>query len=507
MNHTEKQAISGGSIPREMLTKTTLTVLEERYRALQQRGYCTEYQYEKKELRRFVKLGSQEVKRAELSYRYQIYPDFFEFPPKDHDHEPNRIADFKLDLDKDGNIPLVIEEAHKILDNLFKQYGVNPNEWRIWFSGGKGVHLEILASVLGLEDGRKNLPLVFKALAREFVEKLGLETVDLSIYCMKTGKPFRREGIQRENGNYKVPVTLEELTAENHDSFIKAPRHLEDGRPGLRSEKLAARIQEIIAEIESKEAFINSGAFFEYESEDDPPCITAIANNRRVTAGKCDFNFSAMTLIRYVLSRGWTCDDVMGFFPGFIAEFPSSSLTTLAARKANITDRFHSMERSGAVFNCGFARALGIRLGCESCSYFNIDYGNRKEAFFDSVDKSFIQCQEQNKSLQSSVWVPKVIENGFENDLELLDTLKKRFKISNPAAALKEGLKHKMEADLVAKAATEGKVIVYVRVERSLMASDIVNAILLNKGDNTLFRCNGRVCYVDDVTIENERGA
>jgi hypothetical protein len=491
MIDTKKQAVA----LIKSLTQTAEKVLKQRHETLKAKGFFTEYQHQKQELRRFVRVGSPEALQAEQTARYQIYPEYFEFRPKDHDNEPNRIADFKFDLDKDGDVATPIAEAHNIIDYFHKEYGVNPNEWRIWFSGGKGVHLELPASALGLEDGHPKLPLIYKQLARQCVEDLDLKTVDLSIYCMRSGKPFRREGIQRENGNYKVPVTLEELTIENHDSFIKAPRQLEDNRPGLRNEKLTAKIQEFINEIENTEAFTNSGAFFEYDFEEDPPCIAAIANNRRVTAGKCDFNLISMTLVRYARSRGLSCNDMVDQFRVFIMEFPSSSLgSSPQARESNVRARFFSMEAAGAEFGCGYARALGLPLGCEFCSYFDIELEQRKESFIDMMQKKFVERLAINQDLQNSDWVPLLLQHGLENESDLLATLKTRFSVANPSAALKDGLKRKRLMDLKERACSDNKIIVIDRPERSLVAEEIAQAII-TKFEYRLIRCNGQVCY------------
>jgi hypothetical protein len=149
----------------------------------------TYYQREKKQKRVFQKASDPIPKGS----RYGSYPERFQHIPESHDKEPNRKADLYIDLDKDGNISLTVKEALQIIKHFFDVYDVSTNEWRISFSGGKGVHLKLKAGVLGLEAGRWNLPLIYKALIKEIVDSQELQSVDLSIYCMRSGKPFRIE--------------------------------------------------------------------------------------------------------------------------------------------------------------------------------------------------------------------------------------------------------------------------------------------------------------------------
>jgi hypothetical protein len=169
-----------------------------------------------------------------------------------------------------------------------------------------------------------------------------------------------------------VPIYPEELIAENHDEYIKKPRDLPDCRPGLRGEKLYQKIEEIESELKKLESFSNRGDFFPLNAENEPPCISAILENRKVSPGKCDFNQSMMTITRWFQTNGIGYREAMtdARFADFVYQFPSGSLKTPQDRKNNVRDRLASMERAGAEFGCGYAKSLGIKLGCDHCSVY-----------------------------------------------------------------------------------------------------------------------------------------
>lgn len=391
--------------------------------------YKTYYQRELAQIRNFVPV----IRPAPKTAKYRGYPTEFEFIPESHDNEPNRIGDFKIDLDADKNIEATIKEAHAITNYFKDEYGVPNEEWRIWFSGGKGIHLELKASVLGLGSGRQKLPLVYKNMMKGIIKALNLKTADLSIYCMKTGKPFRLENVKRENGNYKVPITFEELVASNHDEFVKSERHLEDTRKGIRNENLVKLAKKIEIEIEQI-TYKNEGKYFSSDflkDEDEPNCIEVISQNRKVIADKCDFNFCMQTLTRWNLDCGYGFEEAMDDprFEAFVLNYPSSSLTTPEARKENVRNRFSSMETAGSSFGCGYAKALGLKM-CDGCPVHmgveqditELDYAERAKRYLEKeakrvgeLDQSILPQQLQdhiNEGLERAKIDPLMLLHG-----------------------------------------------------------------------------------------------
>ena len=99
--------------------------------------------------------------------------------------------------------------------------GIDPWDLKFWCSGSKGFHAEIPARFFGLQDGHVELPLIYKRLVQGWVDKLGLTTVDLSMYCMKRGKMFRLANVKRSNGRYKVPLTRDDVAFCDIESLLR----------------------------------------------------------------------------------------------------------------------------------------------------------------------------------------------------------------------------------------------------------------------------------------------
>jgi hypothetical protein len=66
------------------------------------------------------------------------------------------------------------------------------------------------AHFFGLEDGHTHLPVIYKKLVQGWVTKLGLTTIDVSVYCMARGKMWRLPNVRRSNGRYKVPLSRDD---------------------------------------------------------------------------------------------------------------------------------------------------------------------------------------------------------------------------------------------------------------------------------------------------------
>jgi hypothetical protein len=134
------------------------------------------------------------------------------FPYIDGGPEPNRRDALVVDSDSKGNPQLSLDEIRKLCCSFLPEtYGIDAWDIKFYCSGGKGFHAEIPAHFFGLQDGHPELPLIYKKLVQAWVDKLGLTTIDLSMYCMRRGKMFRLANVKRSNGRYKVPLTRDDV--------------------------------------------------------------------------------------------------------------------------------------------------------------------------------------------------------------------------------------------------------------------------------------------------------
>jgi hypothetical protein len=138
-------------------------------------------------------------------------------------------ADF--DVPKDAvqdpaeGIRLVTKQFNLFLDRLAEE-DVDLSTLRLFATGGRGFHLEMPIETLiakAPKDGMVGLPHIFK----EVAYSLYVNTLDLRVYSGKRGRMWRTPNVQRENGAYKVRITVEEardMTPELYAKLCSAPR-------------------------------------------------------------------------------------------------------------------------------------------------------------------------------------------------------------------------------------------------------------------------------------------
>lgn len=96
----------------------------------------------------------------------------------------------------------------------------------LFATGGRGFHAEIPMATLMVKPpkgGVQNLPSIYKELAFE----LYTDTMDLRVYSGRKGRMWRTTNVKRENGHYKVPLTVDEalnMTVADYAVLCSSPR-------------------------------------------------------------------------------------------------------------------------------------------------------------------------------------------------------------------------------------------------------------------------------------------
>jgi hypothetical protein len=142
--------------------------------------------------------------------------------PKNMLEDAKYLGPMYFDLDSED-----IEDAlagAKQLWRKLKGYGLSANEVEIYLSGKKGLHLIIPPKVfMDKQVAVSRLPAIYK----EMAFTLSVDTLDFSVYSGRRGRMLRTCYNQRDNGNYKVQITSEELmklTKESYAELCSAPR-------------------------------------------------------------------------------------------------------------------------------------------------------------------------------------------------------------------------------------------------------------------------------------------
>ena len=135
--------------------------------------------------------------------------------------EPTRCGDLVLDFDSADPAVALKDMKDLCLFHLPELYDIDPQEIKFFCSGGKGFHAVLSCSLFGAEAGDPYLPLIYKEIVGDWVERFELSTVDLSMYAMRRGKMFRIENVKRANGKYKVPLFMEEVRDMGIENILK----------------------------------------------------------------------------------------------------------------------------------------------------------------------------------------------------------------------------------------------------------------------------------------------
>lgn len=130
--------------------------------------------------------------------------------------------------DGDGNpdIGTATKDLNQFLDRL-KTADVNLRCVRLYASGGRGFHVEVPAPCFMArepDDGMENLPAIYRQMSlANFVESM-----DLNVYSGNRGRQWRRPNVRRENGKFKVPISIDEarlMTPERYAELTGVPRN------------------------------------------------------------------------------------------------------------------------------------------------------------------------------------------------------------------------------------------------------------------------------------------
>lgn len=133
---------------------------------------------------------------------------------------------FPFDFDSEADPSLAVCDAARFVQFLEAQYRVPADVVRIYWSGNKGISLELSATLFGGFEQSPHLAAVLKERARFLLT--GYPTGDLSIYekLRLWRVPNTRHG---KSGLFKVPITTKELFAGDLEAIrelARAPRHL-----------------------------------------------------------------------------------------------------------------------------------------------------------------------------------------------------------------------------------------------------------------------------------------
>ena len=283
-----------------------------------------------------------------------------------------RWGNFKIDTD---NNDVVIAKNHTLdlLNHFETRYGLDLACVKIFASGGKGFHLSIPAQCFGAIP-IPNLPAIYKVIAQQLLTETRADSLDLNLYKMGRGQGLRLAGRVRENGLYKVQITLEELKAISCESdYMALCQNPRQGWEVAEPKEVAGLVRSFndasaLCELNAKEQIFGcTQGDLKVLGGVVPKCVANIiaGENLNRDDSKGNFNSAKQSLARLLLNVDLPEPQKEEAIKTFAENFPSTRHPTPAQREAETRIALKTMR--GKEFSCGYMKAVLDKSPCSGC--------------------------------------------------------------------------------------------------------------------------------------------
>lgn len=273
-----------------------------------------------------------------------------------------------FDIDIKGDLNGAIESGRRLVEML-RAKDVKPTDIRVYCSGSKGMHVLVSPKVFSNGRAQKRLPWIY----REMALALFVPGVDFQVYSTGRGNSFRIAGVQRADGAYRTPISLQELddlTVEKYAELCASPR-LHYRHPAWADEK-STQMEALYeaAKVKAAKRHRVAGALpvesLKKISRDLPNCLRDIADFKKV-AGDKSFNAVAMQ-VGVLIARSGMEPDVYRPCIDRLADNSATPATSSRGRREELEAQIRYMKASpGYQFSCAAVRDLLTTRPCEGC--------------------------------------------------------------------------------------------------------------------------------------------
>lgn len=298
-------------------------------------------------------------------------------PEEDLSNTVHRYGDLHFDLDDESNVENAQQDLRTLIAYLV-DFGAKEQQLRVFFSGKKGFHLQVPATILGSEEGDPLLPKIYKNIACRIKEQFNLTTIDTSIYCMGKGRQYRIANVKRDNGHHKIPILPNEiqLPIPKLQEMAKNPRfdintEYQEPEP---CETLKEIFQQAKTEIyEQKGLFNNVEELTEEErnqlrQNNVPPCILSTLNLTQKT-DKLNYNKICYAILApYCRDAGMNEEQTVDFAKTLIENYTDSDhYDTPGKREKELLAKYHYLSDDCYPFKCEIVKGLIPEVDCSKC--------------------------------------------------------------------------------------------------------------------------------------------
>lgn len=293
--------------------------------------------------------------------------------PGDNDWSKVRYqGDFYADFDSEQDIELVCENFKHFLLKLADQLDFDLGQARFFATGSKGFHVQIDQRCFVPKvsaTGTAWLAYVYRAMA----ESLIVDTLDLAVYTGKRGRQWRTPNVRRDNGCYKVELTLEDamgMTPELYAEIIKEPRPLLTPTPPSLNSKFAVLFhnskEKVTTQMRGKRKRVAAANVVLdpwKRAKKTPPTIAGLMDGTLVADG-AGFQSLALQLAIYATSVEMPLAEFLDRCSGLVANHVSDSnrYGSVEKRRGELSRMWEYLGESSLYdFDVGPLRALTKR--------------------------------------------------------------------------------------------------------------------------------------------------
>lgn len=274
--------------------------------------------------------------------------------PDDNDWSKVRYrGSYYVDFDDEDDLENAADQLKVFLVKLDEELDFDVTQASIFATGSKGFHVEIPSECFMAKvppTGTAWLPYIYRAMS----ESLMVDTLDLNVYTGKKGRQWRTPNVERENGCFKVPLTLDEaygMSSELYHEIIKAPRPLVNPTPATLCTKFVMLYDrsrdKVTTQMRGKKKRMDRASELLdpwKKTKKVPPSIEKIMNGE-VRDG-VGFQTIAMQLGIFATSMGMALPEFLDRCKGLCENHVSDSrrYNTLEKRRAELTRMYEYME-------------------------------------------------------------------------------------------------------------------------------------------------------------------
>lgn len=273
-----------------------------------------------------------------------------------------------FDIDNKSDIGEAIRSAQVLVQRLSKEMGVAKEAVRVYCSGSKGLHVIVDSRTFCNGRSIKHLPLVYKEMARD-LHVLGM---DFQVYSEGKGVSWRLPNLKRDDGNYRVELSHEELAAltpASYKQYVAGPRPVqpepEDIPQSVRLQTLFERAKRKVSE-RPKQVQSLKEEQLEPIKEVAPPCIEMIADGK--VKESANFNEIGMQIAIYGSRTGMATEKFSSLASRTADNNHSSQYNTERQRRDHLIGLYQYVATTPRYrFACAPMRALTRTNPCENC--------------------------------------------------------------------------------------------------------------------------------------------